>query len=68
MTKNGIVILRNEVTKDLISLKTACFKILRLRFAPLRMTKRAFIYSQRTVYFKPSSVLVLFFLSFRTAR
>ena len=40
---NSAVILRNEVTKDLINCSgDEVFEILRLRFAPLRMTEARF--------------------------
>ena len=42
------VILRNEVTKNLEDEQNVeHFKILRLRFAPLRMTKTGFVYTLR---------------------
>jgi len=44
--KKRAVILRNEMTKDPVDqLNVELFKILRLRFAPLRMTNSEFVYS-----------------------
>ena len=44
--KKRAVILRNEVTKNPVDqLNAELFKILRLRFAPLRMTNSEFVYS-----------------------
>jgi len=49
--KKRAVILRNEMTKDPVDqLNVERFKILRLRFAPLRMTNSEFVYSLRTAF------------------